>query len=347
MKLGMSHFWARTVMTGALALAALPASAGAAATRVDLHNGLTVTVYDAAYLASRLTALDGDPAIRLDDGRYVPVITDISDPSIWNKGDGSFHPFTAETALGALRELHHPALDLDVRIYLLPYPRRNVLVSSTSGRDVFLSPHVLDIDASVAAYIVTHELGHVFHNRYMPDGSPAWSEYRRLRGIDDPSRFYDTASHAYRPREILAEDFRVLFGGEDARLDGRVENVEIAMPEAVPGLESFFVRVAGSAVASRTPAIAATSYPNPFNPDTEIRVTMPAELADGNTAVAVRIYSVTGALVKDLYAGRATGDFVVRWDGTDRTGSAVASATYFAAVQVGDARETVRLLLLK
>jgi FlgD Ig-like domain len=347
MKLGMSQFWARTVIAGAAALATLPAPAGAAATKTELPNGLKVTVYDADYLASRLTTLDGSPAIRLDDGRYVPVITDINDPSIWNKGDGSFHPFTVDAALEALREVDHVALNFDVRVYLLPYPRRNVLVSSTSGNDVFLSPHVLDIDPTVAAYIATHELGHVFHNRYMPDNSPAWSEYRRLRGISDESRFNDTASHAYRPREILAEDFRVLFGGEDARLDGRVENVEIAMPETVAGLENFFVRVAGSAVASRTPAIAATSYPNPFNPETEIRVTMPSELANGNAPVAVRIYSVTGALVKDLYAGRAAGDFVVRWDGTDRAGNAVASATYYAAVQVGEARETVRLLLLK
>ncbi len=347
MKLGMSQFWAKTVIAGAVALATLPASVNAATTRVDLANGLSVTLYDAAYLAARMTTLDGDPAIRLEDGRYLPVITDINDPSIWNRGDGSFHPFTPDAALGALRELHHPALDFNVRVYLLPYPRRNVLVSSTSGADVFLSPHVLDIDPSVAAYIVTHELGHVFHNRYMPSGSAAWDEYRQLRGISDPSRFYDAASHAYRPREILAEDFRVLFGGEDARLDGRVENVEIAMPEAVAGLESFFIRVARTSVVSRTPVIAASSYPNPFNPDTEIRVSMPMELADGNAPVAVRIYSVTGALVKDLYAGRAAGDFVVRWDGTDRAGNVVASATYYAAVQVGDARETVRLLLLK
>jgi hypothetical protein len=312
-----------------------------------MPNGLSVTVYDADYLASRLTTLSGDPAIRLDDGRYVPVITDINDPSIWNKGDGAFHPFTMDAAESALRELDHPAMQLAIKVYLLPFPRRNILVSSTSGGDVFLSPHVLDIDPTVAAYIVAHEVGHVFHNRYMPDGSSVWDEYRRLRGIDDPSRFSDTAGHAYRPKEILAEDFRVLFGGEDARLDGRVENVEIALPEAVPGLESFLVRVARTTTAARGPAIAATSYPNPFNPDTEIRVTMPTELVDYNAPVAVRIYSVTGALVKDLYSGRASGDFVVRWDGTDRNGRSVASATYFAAVQVGDARETVRLLLLK
>lgn len=348
MKHGIAQFWTRMIVATALVLATAPGTATAAGTRMTLANGLSVTVYDADYLVSRLTTLAGAPAILLDDGRYLPVITDINDPSIWNKGDGSFHPFTLETTLPALQALDHPSSrGLTVRVYLLPYPRTHVLVSSTSGADVFLSPHVLDIDPTVAAYIVTHEVGHVFHNRYMPDDSPAWDEYRRVRGLEDRTRFSETASHSFRPKEILAEDFRVLFGGVDARLDGRIENVEIALPENVPGLEHFLVAVAREATTSRRPVIAATSYPNPFNPNTEIRVTVPYELADRNDAVAVRIYSVSGALVKDLYSGRASGDFVVRWDGTDRTGNAVASAMYYAAVQVGEARETVRLLLLK
>ncbi|HEU4365963.1 MAG TPA: hypothetical protein VFT13_10930, partial [Candidatus Krumholzibacteria bacterium] len=142
----MTQFWARGAVVAAVALAAMPAPASAAGSRMTLPNGLSVTVYDSDYLASRLTTLDGDPAILLADGRYLPVITDINDPSIWNKGDGSFHPFTIDAAVRALRELDHPSLNLTLRVYLLPYPRRNVLVSSTSGVDVFLSPHVLEID---------------------------------------------------------------------------------------------------------------------------------------------------------------------------------------------------------
>ncbi|HEX5132074.1 MAG TPA: FlgD immunoglobulin-like domain containing protein [Candidatus Krumholzibacteria bacterium] len=333
------------VAVATVSLAAVDRAEASSPRHMELANGLSVTIYDAEYLTDRLTTLAGDPAIQLDDGRYLPVITDINDPSIYNKGDGQFHPFTDALVSESLREIDHPSLRLSVRVYLLPYPRRNLLVSATSGKDVFLSPHVLDIDPAVAAYIVTHEIGHVFHNRYMPDGSAAWGEYRRIRGIDD-ARFSDTASHAYRPKEIFAEDFRVLFGGSDARTDGRVENIEVASPGSVSGLENFFVRVARG-TAERGPAIAATSYPNPFNPDTEIRVTMPSELADMAEPVSVKIYAVNGALVRDLYAGRASGDFVVRWDGTDRAGNPVASSTYYAAVQVGDARETVKLLLLK
>jgi hypothetical protein len=347
MKRDMVNFGRGIAVLGTLAaLCAGPGTALAAGSRVTLANGLAVTLYDAGYLASRLTTLDGEAAIRLDDGRFVPVITDIHDPAIMNRGDGTFHAFPGGLVLSALTAIQPPAPRLPVNVYVLPYPRRNVLVSSTIGADIFLSPHVLDVDPSVVDYIVSHELGHVFHNRFMPDGGRAWAEYRRLRGIDGDVRYSDRAPHAYRPREVFAEDFRVLFGAPRARLEGRIENPELASPEGVPGLADFYFRVGGAAVAA-APALVATSHPNPFNPSTEIRVSMPSDLVDRGTPVTVRVYSVKGERIKDLYSGRAPGDFVVSWDGTDRAGNPVASATYYAAVQAGDRKETVKLVLLK
>jgi hypothetical protein len=321
-------------------------SARAGVETVALANGLSATVYPADYLAQRMIVSDAGAAIQLDDNRLIPVITDIADPTIANKGDGEFHPFSTDDVLTTMRALEYRALRMSVRIYLLPYPRRSLLVSSTSGAELFLSPHVLDIDPQVAAYIIAHELGHAFHNRFMPDGSPAWEEYRRLRGIDGDGRFNDLASHAYRPKEILAEDFRVLFGGSAAYFGGMIENTELARPEDVPGLSSFFVRIAGEPVAKRD-RIVATSHPNPFNPETEVQVSLPEDAAQAGARVSVRVYSVTGALVRDLYDDRASGDFVVRWDGKDNRGDRVASATYYAAIIAGDKKETLKLVLLK
>ena len=274
---------------------ALLASSGVARAGVEeiaLANGLSATVYPADYLADRLVGSGADAAIQLDDERLIPVITDIGDPSIVNKGDGSFHPFSTDHVLATLRALEHRSVRMSIRVYLLPYPRRSLLVSSTSGVELFLSPHVLPIDPTVAAYIAAHELGHAFHNRFLPDGSAYWEEFRRIRGITDTARFHDRASHAFRPKEIFAEDFRVLFGGEAAYFGGLVENPEITRPESVGGLESFFVRVA-SEPGERTPRIVATSYPNPFNPATEVRVSLSSELMDGGERVVVRVYSVT------------------------------------------------------
>jgi hypothetical protein len=210
---------------------------------ITLANGLKAVVYSPDYLRDRLTTFDGEPAIQLDDARYLPVVTDIDDPSIVNKGDGRFHPFTVDLVTATMNEVEHPTMPFRVNVYLLPYPRRMVLVSSTVGVDLFLSPHVLDIDPAVAAYIIAHELGHAFHNQFMPSGSPGWDDYRRMRGIEDETKFHDLASHAYRPREIFAEDFRVLFGGPRARALGGIENPELASPERVFGLDRFFARV--------------------------------------------------------------------------------------------------------
>ena len=333
---------------GACVLALLiPASdrpALAAPVHFGYSNGLSVTVFTAEDLASRLTTYQGSPAIQLPDGRMLPVITDINDPSIFNRGDGRFHPFTQSLVDHALRAVTHPDLHMDATIYLLPYPRRGVLASSTAGSEMFLSPHVLDIESAVACYIITHELGHVFHNRFMPSGSARWRDYRALRGISDETRFNELAAHANRPHEIFAEDFRVLFGGSEAYFGGHVENTEIAEPGSIAGLPAFYERVARN---DSRQTIAATSSPNPFNPETEIRVTLPVDFSVAGDPVSVRVYSVTGALVRELYDGTATGDFAVRWDGSDRRGAHVASGTYYAQIRVGGDSRTLKLVMLK
>jgi FlgD Ig-like domain len=325
-------------------LALLPGAAYAAPEHFQYANGITATVVTAEDLAARLTTYQGSPAIQLPDGRMVPVITDISDPSIYNKGDGRFHPFTPGLVDHVLGSIRHPHLPLEARIYILPYPRRGVLASSTSGNEVFLSPHVLEIEPVVAAYVIAHELGHVFHNRFMPAGSARWNEYRALRGISNESTFNDLGAHAYRPREIFAEDFRVLFGGDEAYFGGHVENTTIREPGSVPGLSDFYVRAAQNAELRQR--ITATSSPNPFNPETEIRVALAPD-ASGIDPVSVRVYSVTGALVRDLYDGVATGDFSVRWDGTDTRGTQVASGTYYAQIRTGAQKQTLKLVMLK
>lgn len=323
-------------------------AAGPAPERHYLANGLDVTLYPSDALEARLDRSGDTPVIRLDDGRFLSVITDIDDPSIYNKGDGRFHPFQAEAVLRTLTGVTHPEMSLSVTVYLLPYPRRAVLVSSTSGLEIFLSPHVLEIHPSVSAYIVAHELGHVFHNRRLPDSdADGWSAYRLIRRIDDPARFNETSQHAYQPREIFAEDFRVLFGGDEAAFGGTIENSELASPNDVAGLRDFMVAL-GDVPVRTTSRIRATSYPNPFNPETEIRVGVPAEFVDAGQAVSVKIFDVSGALVNEVFSGvPATEEFAVRWNGRTQSGIPVASGNYYALVRAGDAKTTVKLVLIK
>ncbi len=315
--------------------------------RARMTNGLDITLYPSDVLASKLTWVGNEPVIPLDGGQYLSVIVDIEDPAIANKGDGSFHPFSEAEVLEVLAGISHPGMDFALDVYVLPYPRRNVLVSSASGTTIFLSPHVLDINPVVCAYIVAHELGHVFQNVYLAADAPAWRRYRQIRGIADGTKFYDTAAHAYRPSEIFAEDFRVLFGGSDAALGGRVENPELPSPTVVAGLGEFIARIGGAVIASRA-KVHASSHPNPFNPETEIRVVIPEEVAAVGDRVTVRIYDVRGALITELYSGVTSEEILVaRWDGHDRYGNAVTSGNYFASIEAGPYQTTLKLVLLK
>lgn len=323
-----------------------PAAAGGVV-NYRAANGLNVALHTSEGLKASLTYYNGGPVIPLSGGRYLTVITDINDPAIYNKGDGEFHPFPEELVISAIEEIGHPNMDFDVDVYILPYPRSNVLVSSASGKEVFLSPHVLEIHPAVASYIVAHEIGHVFQNVYMPVESSRWNRYKQIRRITDEARFSDTGAHSYRPAEIFAEDFRVLCGGALAAFGGRIENPELPSPLLVAGLEDF-MRTTGGVPVAVGPKVRASNYPNPFNPETEIHVTVPAEMVAERDRVSVRIYDVRGALVRELYSGVPDGEQLqMRWDGRDGRGNHVASSNYFAVVEAGLSRTVLKLVLIK
>ena len=91
-----------------------------------------------------------------------------------------------------------------------------------------------------------------------------------------------------------------------------------------------------------------SNYPNPFNPQTELRASLSDEFFSTGERVTVRIYDVTGALVRELFGERPDGPEIrVMWDGRDRNGRQVASSTYFGVVDAGNARMTTKLLMIK
>jgi hypothetical protein len=175
----------------------------------------------------------------------------------------------------------------------------------------------------------------------------SWSEYKTLRDIEDAVIFNAAAIHANRPAEIFAEDFRALYGGPLARFDGRIENPMLPPPSMVPGLYGFFAGL--SVGAPPVVAIASvSSYPNPFNPQTELHVTLNEGFFHTSEMLSIRIYDVRGALVRELYASRPAGpDVRVKWDGRDNGGRRVASSTYFGVVQAGGAVVSQKLSMIK
>jgi predicted SnoaL-like aldol condensation-catalyzing enzyme len=84
--------------------------------------------------------------------------------------------------------------------------------------------------------------------------------------------------------------------------------------------------------------------PNPFNPATEISFVVPA----GGASVSLRIYDVSGSLVRTLVDGHAAaGPHTVRWQGRDDRGQPVASGTYFYQLTAPSFSEMKKMVLLK
>lgn len=85
------------------------------------------------------------------------------------------------------------------------------------------------------------------------------------------------------------------------------------------------------------------SEPNPFNPTTRIRFAL-----NRGAEVSLRIYSVTGRVVRTLHQGplsRGEHEFV--WDGRAAGGAPVASGLYFYELRAGGERATGKMLAVK
>ncbi len=84
------------------------------------------------------------------------------------------------------------------------------------------------------------------------------------------------------------------------------------------------------------------NFPNPFNPETNIRY----QLAQ-TTDVVLRIYNITGQEVRALVSEvQPAGDYQVKWDGTDELGRQVASGLYIYRLQAGNQFKTSRMMML-
>ena len=86
-----------------------------------------------------------------------------------------------------------------------------------------------------------------------------------------------------------------------------------------------------------------TNYPNPFNPDTTIRFSVPS---DGR--VIVTIYNIKGQRVKQLLNEQVVaGRYAVVWDGIDHTGNPCSSGVYFYKLRTNSKTLVRKMLMLK
>jgi len=105
--------------------------------------------------------------------------------------------------------------------------------------------------------------------------------------------------------------------------------------------------VPGGAVAE-TSALSIVSYPNPFNPTTVLKYTLPGKPDGASWNVRVMVFDAGGALVKKLQDSPASaGPHILTWDGTDRSGHRVRSGVYFYCLEADGRKVMGKLVLLK
>ncbi len=100
---------------------------------------------------------------------------------------------------------------------------------------------------------------------------------------------------------------------------------------------------AGSINDTPAPKLYLGNYPNPFNPDTTLRFSLPE-----NADINLEIYNVKGqkvrSLINDSYNA---GSHTCLWDAKDNTGSRVSSGIYFAVLSYKGNQLSRKLLLMK
>jgi hypothetical protein len=85
------------------------------------------------------------------------------------------------------------------------------------------------------------------------------------------------------------------------------------------------------------------NFPNPFNPGTVLKYTLPKDVY-----VRLAIYNVLGQKVKTLVDEyKSVGTYTITWDGTNEYGHVVSSGIYFYRLVAGENMVTKKMILMK
>lgn len=91
----------------------------------------------------------------------------------------------------------------------------------------------------------------------------------------------------------------------------------------------------------------AQNYPNPFNPSTDIVFCLPEDQPQ-STPVVIKIYNVTGQLVRTLVCqSMRKGENHIIWDGEDNRNQSVSSGIYFYRLEAGRVSLHGRMTMIK
>lgn len=178
-------------------------------------------------------------------------------------------------------------------------------------------------------------------------------------GSSSGNRFFGTSAAAPHAAAVAA----LLLSGNPSLSPGEISQAleSTAVDLGDPGQDNTYgfgridALAAFTAIVTAVPApdealperfLLGPNYPNPFNPTTTIRYTLPPAMDQAR--VRLSVYNHLGQLVKILLdQNHAAGEYKIEWDGTDTHGKATASGVYVYRLAAGAFVEVRKMLLLR
>jgi hypothetical protein len=182
--------------------------------------------------------------------------------------------------------------------------------------------------------VLSHEYGHAWslYHAYTTQRDPTLAAYVKVRGLEGDARL--GSSYAWYPRELIADDFRQLFGSATARATSPL-NREIPRATEVEGLRDFLTGAFLQAPdAAPTPAPTSASElvvdgpianPAPVTRTAEVSFKLSEE-----ASVSLTLADARGKLVRTFFTSikLPSGVTSIAWDRKDSSGRRVKSGTY-------------------
>jgi len=188
-----------------------------------------------------------------------------------------------------------------------------------------------------------HEYGHAWsmYFAYLVQQDASWSGYLHARGLASDPRV--GTSYEWDPREMIAEDYRQLFGSGNAQAAAQM-NPDIPSAASVAGLQNYLsttfrtASTQGSSSTGTTTAPAVTVTGLAVSPTPVVKSGTVSFRESAAATVTVRITS-NGATVRTLINTKSepAGTVSVGWDRKNDAGRRVNSGTYVVTVSATDA----------
>jgi hypothetical protein len=195
--------------------------------------------------------------------------------------------------------------------------------------------------------VLFHEYGHAWaeYQDHIVQQDGTLATYLAARGLTGDSRLGSTVY--WDPREMIAEDYRQLFGSASAAAYPQA-NKDIPAATQVVGLRDFLQGAFMESASPTPPPPPPPPTPEPDSPPAITGLTMaPAPMSTSGTAsftlsedatVSVRIASSDGATVRTLLqpASRPAGTLSIVWDRLTDQGRKAKAGTYLLVVDAVD-----------